>query len=182
MSNQHPAPLDFRSGLTAMPNRQDRRGRSRNPEGQYAILTYDLLRSVAWRALSGSAMKVLLELVTRFNGRNNGDLSLSLDQARETLDIGKATAHAAFAELIDKGLVRKHRTGSWIRGHATTYWITFLNNQKEIRTNDWRNWKSEGKPKKPRRDWGAKKRRLGELIKATAMAKTFPGSEADPIG
>jgi hypothetical protein len=44
-------------------------------------MTYFMLRSPAWRSLSGASIKVFLELHTRFHGLNNGDMFLSLDEA-----------------------------------------------------------------------------------------------------
>lgn len=64
----------------------------RKGEGQYAPLSYDLLKSPAWRSLSGAAVKVFLELRTRFHGANNGRLILSLEKAARLLGMGKRKA------------------------------------------------------------------------------------------
>lgn len=48
-----------------------------------------MLRSDAWRSLSGAAVKLCLELSTRFRGGNNGKLHLSLNEAAELLGLGK---------------------------------------------------------------------------------------------
>ncbi len=69
--------------------RKDSRG---NGEGQYVPLPYGFLKSTAWRSLSGPAVKVWFELHTRFNGGNNGSLTLSLNEAAQALGIGKGTA------------------------------------------------------------------------------------------
>src|SRR5262249_34566081 len=61
----------------ARPARHKRRGRSKDG-GQYFPLSYPMARSAAFRSLSGPALKVFIELRTRFNGGNNGDLSVSL--------------------------------------------------------------------------------------------------------
>ncbi len=42
---------------------------------------------------------------TRFNGFNNGKITLSLEEAARILHISKATVHAALAELEDRGFV-----------------------------------------------------------------------------
>ena len=54
-------------------------GRSKG-EGQYSP-SLSLLHSPAWRSFSGPAIKVFLELRTRFHGANNGRLILSLEEA-----------------------------------------------------------------------------------------------------
>ena len=53
-------------------------------------ISYVMAVSPAWRALSGNAIKVYIELRRRYNGGNNGDLSLSLDEGARLLSIGKA--------------------------------------------------------------------------------------------
>ena len=49
----------------------------RTSEGQYVPLPYAQLKSNAWRSLSGSAVRIWLELHTRYNGGNNGALTFS---------------------------------------------------------------------------------------------------------
>jgi hypothetical protein len=141
-------------------NRQNKKGRSKNPEGQYAGLPYAMLRSPAWRSLGGSALKVLLELHTRFHGANNGDLSLGLDEAAKTLSIGKATAKAAFDELVEKGFLLLIKKGTFARRHASTYALTFKPIATNPRTDNWRVWIGPEKKPKTRKAWGSKKRSL----------------------
>src|SRR5215472_12431808 len=54
-------------------------------------LSYSLVNSEAWRTLRGAAVKVFLELRTRFHGGNNGKLHMSLEEAARLLRLGKAT-------------------------------------------------------------------------------------------
>lgn len=126
-------------------------------------------------------MKVLLELCTRFNGSNNGDLSLSLDDAARLLGMGKSTAVRAYKELQLKGFIKKVAQGSWIRGEATTWRITFLNHARLGRTNEWREWAPAEKPKKERRPWSQRKGTALEQFRAAGHQKRFLGSETDRI-
>ena len=115
----------------------------RPEEGQYAPLPYALLKSPAWRALSGPAIKVLLELHTRYNGGNNGKLFLSLNEAAETLGIGKATAQRAFDELQDKGFLVLTKQGNWYGRQANEWRITTKpesGKPQSTASNDWRSW------------------------------------------
>lgn len=48
------------------------------------------------RQLSGPALKVLVELRCRYNGSNNGKVTLSLDEAARLLGLSKTTAKRAF--------------------------------------------------------------------------------------
>ena len=79
-----------------------RRGK-RSEDGQFVIMPFALIKSPAWRSLSGAAIKVWFELSARFNGGNNGKLHLSMNEAADTLGIGKATVQRAFRELEAKG-------------------------------------------------------------------------------
>jgi biotin operon repressor len=101
----------------------DATGRSKG-EGQYAPLSYPLLNSLAWRSLSGAAVKVFLELRTRFHGANNGQLILSLEESRRLLGIGKATVLISLDELQRKGFVVRTRRGQWYGRLASTWAVT----------------------------------------------------------
>jgi DNA-binding transcriptional ArsR family regulator len=128
-----------------------RRGSKKSGEGQYAPFPYALLKSDAWRSLSGAAVKVFLELHTRFNGSNNGVLRLSYAEAAEALHMGKATVQRAFQDLQDKGLVVLEKEGNWYHRQAHEWRITTKGVQrvrgKESPTHDWRSYrrgKTEG--------------------------------------
>ncbi len=88
-------------------------GGKRSSEGQYVPLHYAQLKSSAWRSLNGAAVKVWLELHTRFNGGNNGNVRLSMNEAVAALGISKGTAQRAFRELQDKGFIVLDTPGNW---------------------------------------------------------------------
>jgi DNA-binding transcriptional ArsR family regulator len=118
-------------------------------EGQYAPLPYALLKSDAWRSLSGAAVKVYLELHTRFNGANNGELTLSYAEAAEALGMGKATVQRAYEDLAKKGLLVCEKEGNWYQRQAHEWRLTTkpLQTAKSTTppTHEWRNYR---KPKK----------------------------------
>lgn len=126
-----------------------RTGRShkgkRSEEGQYVPLTYGLLKSVAWRSLSGAAVKVYLELHTRFNGSNNGQMHLSYSEAQKALGMGKATVQRAYAELQEKGFLALQEEGNWYNRRAHEWRLTTKGTMTargtQTPTNDWRLWK-----------------------------------------
>ena len=70
---------------------QDKSGRSKR-HGQYAGIPYSMIKSEAWRSLSGAALKVYFELHSRYWGGTNGELCLSLEEGARLLGLGKATA------------------------------------------------------------------------------------------
>ena len=125
--------------------RRYRKGRDKAEE-QFFGLSYPMARSLAFRLLSGPALKVFIEVRTRFNGGNNGDLSLSLDEAAQLLGIGKGTAQRAFSELEDKGFLRLVQRGQWIGRQATTWRTTDKGCKGELPTNDWRAWRPQRRP------------------------------------
>ena len=124
----------------------DQKGRSKG-EGQYALLPYALLHSMAWRSLSGQAVKVFLELRTRFHGANNGQLILSLDEAARLLGLGKATVQRALVELQDKGFVICTRKGQWYGRLASTWATTDKPVDGSSAVQSWKTWRAPPTPK-----------------------------------
>jgi hypothetical protein len=128
--------------------RSNATGRNEGVE-QYFPLVHVMARSPAWRSLSGPAIKVFCELRCRYNGSNNGDLSLSLDEATRLLHIGKATAKRAFEELSEKGfLVLTHR-GRWCGRMAATWRVTDRVHNGQPATRDWQRWTPKASAEKP---------------------------------
>lgn len=122
-------------------------GKRKHSEGQYAPLSYAVLKSPAWRSLSVSAVRLFLELHTRFNGSNNGKLRLSYAEAAEALGMGKASVQRAYADLIDKGFLRLECEGNWYHRKAHEWRITIKPVQgvkhKILPSHDWRSYRPE---------------------------------------
>jgi hypothetical protein len=108
--------------------------------GQYAPLPYVLLQSEAWRSLRGNSIKVWLEIRSRFNGGNNGSLSLSLDEGARLLGIGKATVSRALKELQTKGFLEMTKQGQWYGRQATLWRTTDSKCNGHPATNEWKHW------------------------------------------
>ena len=118
---------------------------NRKSEGQYLPLPYSQLRSPAWRSLSGAAVRVWLELHTRFNGSNNGAVRLSYAEAADALGIGKATAQRAFRLLQDRGFLVLEKEGNWYHRQAHEWRLTTKPTNglkgRASPTNEWLQWK-----------------------------------------
>jgi DNA-binding transcriptional MocR family regulator len=129
------------------------KGKRRDSEGQYITLPYAQLKSEAWRSLSGAAVKVWLELHTRFNGSNNGNVRLSMNEAVSALGISKGTAQRAFVELEEKGFIALHTPGTWYHRKAHEWRLTTKRMQTrsgtQLATNDWRHWRKKTKDGPP---------------------------------
>ena len=119
--------------------RTEASGRSA-PE-QFMGLPYVLVKSLAWRSLTGSALKVLIELYSRYNGQNNGTLCLSFADAKKKLGIGNATIKRAFVELQNKGFIRLTEPGHWYGRKAAEWAVTHKSWQGNLPSNDWKNWR-----------------------------------------
>ncbi len=151
----------------------------RTSEGQYLPLPYAQLKSAAWRSLSGSAVRLWLELHTRYNGGNNGTLTLSYAEAGETLGMGKATVQRAYAELVAKGFLALEREGNWYNRRAHEWRLTTKPMQnakgKVLATQDWRSYR----PPKIKR--GAVLEPSHLVLVPLENPKTFHGSDVKPV-
>lgn len=156
-----------------------RRGSKKSGEGQYAPLPYAMLKSDAWRHLSGAAVKVFLELHTRFNGSNNGKLRLSYAEAAEALGMGKATVQRAFRDLQDKGFLVLVREGNWYHRQAHEWRLTNRPVQMvrgtEVPTHDWRSWT----PEKTQR--GSETERDGGAVVPFQNPSGISGAKLEPV-
>lgn len=119
----------------------DKTGRS--AADQFAVMYYELLKSDAFRSLSGPAVKVFFELRSRFNGHNNGKITLSLDECKKLLAMGKPTAQRAFKDLQAKGFVRLAVLGRWYGRKASEWELTTEKRDGHPPTNEWRLWKAQ---------------------------------------
>jgi hypothetical protein len=159
------APIQTAGGRMA--NGQDRKGR-RKGGGQFVPIPYPMLQSDAWRSLNGNAVRLWVELRGRYNGKNNGDLSVSHDEAVDLLAIGRATVGRAFGQLEDRGFIRKTRQGSRRGRLATTWAITDRPMRPgEPATNGWQRWRF---PKTDRRFSGG-------TMRSVAFRKRTRGGE-----
>lgn len=126
-----------------MARRHNAKGRSQNPGAPYWQVNYGMAQHEAFRSLSGSAVKVLIELHTRYHVRgdgrtsNNGTISLSLDEGSRILGLGKATVGRALQELERRGFIAKTRQGHWYGRMATEWRLTDLPSNDSHATRDW---------------------------------------------
>ncbi|ASP22465.1 hypothetical protein ANTHELSMS3_03846 [Antarctobacter heliothermus] len=156
-----------------------RRGSKKRGEGQYAPLPYPMLKSDAWRHLSGAAVKVFLELHTRFNGSNNGEVRLSYAEAAQSLGMGKATVQRAFDDLQAKGFVVLECKGNWYHRQAHEWRLTTKPVQKvkgnEPPSQDWRNWRPENSGR------GSDLERSGGSVVPFQNPSKADGSKLEPV-
>ena len=100
---------------------------SRKYRGEHHVRLYGwLLRSQAWRSLSAQSRAVLICLMDRYNGSNNGRIALSVRSAAAECRITKDTAARAFHELQDRGFIKLVTPGAFSRKvrHAAEWLLT----------------------------------------------------------
>lgn len=108
---------------TKIPERKRAKVRGRKSEHTFLRLPHYVIRSPQWRALSGSAIKFLIELASAYDGSNNGDLSLTRTQAMQKGWRSGATRDGAASEAVAAGFALVTRHGG--RNVCNLYAITW---------------------------------------------------------
>jgi hypothetical protein len=134
-------------------HRADTRG------GAWAGIPLCVIESDAYRDLSLWARSILVELVARMNGYNNGEIAMSVSEITIALNNSNRGAIArGIAELVSHGLIDVSADAVWKRNLARQFRLTFVNTTSGGRfvaaTNEYRNWvgarKSGGNSASPR--------------------------------
>ena len=130
----------------------DAKGRSKRG-GRFLMLEHFLLKSAAWRALSPVQRAIYIEIAQRFNGMNNGEISLSVREAARYVHCAKDTAAKAFHELERIGFIRRNVCGSfdYKKRHATTWILTAVPHQNNPATKDFMSWRHQNLKPGPKR-------------------------------
>jgi hypothetical protein len=129
--------------------RTNRKGRSKT-SGRFVMLTEELLSSQAYRHLSSSARAMLVEIIRRYDGKNNGYITMSVRQAASLCGCSNRPAMKALDDLQRHGFIKPRMKGAFslkVR-HATHWALTYktLNGAKP--TYDYRTWKPPKAPDK----------------------------------
>lgn len=90
----------------------------------FLALPHYIIQSPEWRALSGNAVKFLIELASGYDGHNNGDLSFTRRQALERGWNSAGTRDRAAQELLEAGWLVLNRAGG--RNTCNLYAVTWL--------------------------------------------------------
>jgi hypothetical protein len=81
------------------------------PSERYFKVTALVFESVAFRTLPPSALKLWVDLRSRYNGSNNGNISAALSTLRPRGWRSPETLTRALWELLHRGLLRRTREG-----------------------------------------------------------------------
>lgn len=93
---------------------QRERTKSRTTEGDFIRITKFVTRNPQFWQLSSDAMRVLLVLLHKYNGKNNGDLSIPRSElAQWGFGMNGRVLRRALQELDARGYVIVTRHGGW---------------------------------------------------------------------
>jgi len=96
-------------------------------------------RSTSYHGLSPIARALLIELIDRYNGSNNGFIALGVREAAYEIGCSQMSISRAARELDDADLVRPTQVGAW-RGRQATEWrLTWrvCNKTGQLPRNQW---------------------------------------------
>ena len=102
--------------------------KGRNDGAKHVRMYWWLLESPAYRHLSCYGRALLIEIIYRHNGENNGFVIMSVREAADRLGVAFNTALKALAELQDKGFIRLAKAGSFNhkRRHAAEWTLAIF--------------------------------------------------------
>ena len=95
-------------------------------------LEHDVVRSEAWAGLSGDATRLLIAILDRFNGYNNGRLHYGVTEAMKLLHSSRSSALRRFAELRKAEMIECTIPGSFANkegarlGMSNAWHVPFL--------------------------------------------------------
>ena len=114
---------------------------SQDPK-RFVQLNYLLIKSNAFKEVTGGAFKLYVKVRERFNGVNNGEIGFSVRDASNKLGISRMTASKYFKELEEKGFLKIKEKGSYNfkSRHATTWIITAERYNHKAPSNDFMSW------------------------------------------
>lgn len=143
-------------------------GRSNRALSPFIALEHYMLASPAWQSLSLPARCALIEMLSIYNGRNNGSIGQSARMLAERLHIGRSTASRALNELTEKGFIEVVKASGF-------------NMKSGPRATEWRltmypcHVTNETRPSKKFMRWHAGKMHL------TAPPESQPGPTREPV-
>ena len=129
---------------------------------RFMMIEHWEIRSAAWRELTPRDIRVYLLLHERYNGHNNGRISLSIREAAKFGRMAKSSAQKALRRLEELGFIKLSFKGSFsqkIRDgsgncYASEYTLTSKKVGDSSPTKDFMSWipKKKTVPKQNRHD------------------------------
>ena len=129
-------------------NYREKKGKMPKKE-RFIMIEQWVTRSDAWKELSPQEVRVLLLLLERFYGSNNGRISLSVREAAKHGKMAKKTAQKSLKRLVELGFIKVVFQGSFSqkikdgsgRWYASEYCLTFKPYNDNLPTKEFRAWR-----------------------------------------
>lgn len=99
------------------------RHKGRRSTAPFLNIPKEVLSSEAYLSLGGWEVKLLVDIASQFNGKNNGDLTAAYSVMRERGWNSTGTLNKARKALLDAGLIQETRSGG--RHRCTLYAVTW---------------------------------------------------------
>ena len=117
--------------------------RGKRGNGRFVALPFVVIDSDAFSSLKPPAVSILIALMKRFNGSNNGYIPLSCREAGDFANVSSNTAARAFKQLERVGLIKCVTLSNFdCRKKLAREWaLTFQPVDRTIATNEWRHFK-----------------------------------------
>ncbi len=108
-----------------MKRRANKTGRS-DKTARHIRIYHMTLRTAAWKSLDAVARALYVEILSRYNGSNNGRIPYSIREGAAALRIGKTKSAVGLKDLQDRGFIAAITRGGFNRKnrHATEWRIT----------------------------------------------------------
>ncbi len=103
----------------------DKRARhlGRRNTAPFLSIPKEVLDSEAYLSLKGWGVKLLVDIASQFNGKNNGDLTAAWSVMRDRGWKSPGTLNESLRALLDAGLIQETRSGG--RHRCTLYAVTW---------------------------------------------------------
>lgn len=109
--------------------------------GRWAGIPVCVIESPAYRDCSVHAKAILVELVARMNGYNNGKIGVSQRQLVDAIGCSPRKIVRGIAELMEHALIDVQTEGKWKERMAREYRLTFVTTKCRAATNDYLRWR-----------------------------------------
>jgi len=102
-----------------------------------------MLKTPAYRSLHPYARSLLIEFYRKYNGQNNGYVSMSIREAQDLILVGRKAVERGLAELKDRGFIKVQTMGLFINGMATEYILSEFSLNDQLPSKDFMKWKAK---------------------------------------
>lgn len=104
---------------------RDRRAKAtgKNGKATFLALPHSVLNSEAYSGLKPRAVKLLVDVASQYNGKNNGDLCAAMTVLEAKGWKSNSSIEIALKELIEAGLIDNTRQGG--RNRCSLYAVTW---------------------------------------------------------